>query len=772
MATVVGDLLVKLRGDTRDFEKSMARADKRLKAMGKKMQGVGQSMTMGLSLPLLGVGTAAVKMSSDLDMTLSRIVGLVGESRQDVAAWREELIKLGPTVGKSTNELAEALFFITSAGIKGERAMKAVRAAAMGASAGLGDTAVVADAATSAMNAYATSGLSATQATAVLVSTVREGKAEASALAPVLGAIMPIAAQLGVSFDQVGASMAAMTRIGLDASIAATALRATLSQVAKVTPKQEKAAAALGLSFKQLRQVIREDGLIAGLMLLKERIGDNETAMTEIFPNIRALTGVLGMVGENAASTEAIFKRMAATTGEDLLNAFEAVEEQAGFKFKQALISLQNVLIRIGDDVLPALVPKVEELTVKLMAASTAWKDLDASTKKWTLTLGGLGIVLGPVAAGLGFMTMGIGALVGTIGKLGALTAAVWGTYSAFMGLVTAGTSVTAAIGLSGGMVAALVVLFGLLGGAIGTIIKPFVQELLNLDEAFGLIANKSQDIADGMADNQEQWDNAYDAYQKMRKQLNLTGKEWQIANDRTFVNAQRLSDLTERAIQLAKKKSELKAKLREMNDEWVKNKDVAVDAADAEANAIGKATEAEAAHLAELKKKYEVLSKDDIKKQMEGLAADFHDMKDTIDKTQLAEKFNEPMLKIAKLAKENGVAIPKPFAEAANHLEDKVIPGLQNVILTTTQIGGNFKTQGKVLEGVFTHASEQVGFKLEGGFKQGVDRGIQHGTVAMDRWVQRLENDVIYIPVQPNFDAWNKAVDDYVTGQVPDTGG
>jgi len=793
MSTIVGDLLVKLRGDTTQFTGAMATAQAKLKKMGATMTAIGRQISMSISLPLLAAGVAAVKFASDFDMTLSRVVGLVGLSRQEVAAWRDEILQLGPSVGKSSKELGEALFFVTSAGIRGAEVMKTVEAAAQGAAAGLGDTAVVADAVTSAMNAYATSNISAEQATAVLVATVREGKAEAASLAPVLGRILPVANTLGVSFDQVGAALAAMTRIGFDAATAATSLRATMVQLTKVTPAQEKAALEMGLSFERLRKTIQEDGLIAGLQQIKDAVGEDEVAMTKIFPNIRALSGVLAMMGDSAEATTAIFARMAKTTTDDLAVAFAAAEEQAGFKFHQALVALQNLLIKIGDDVLPKLVPWVEKLTAKMQEWMTAWKDMSPGMKDFILKAAGLLITLGPLVIILGSLANGlaaifgiVGSVVGAIGGLlgfGAVTTAVTATGTAAVGAATALTAAEASLIAAGSaataagiafvaMAAGAIVVGAGIGVVVGTYIRPYVNELLGLNEALGLVAQKQNDLHEGLAESQDAYEAQLDVTRKMIKQLGLEGKEWQLQSDFTRENASRLNDVTEKVTALAREKSALSATMRESLA--ASDAEAAAQERNAQAitTAIEEETAAEAAHLDALKEKYDVLSKDDIAAQMNDIAADFLALKDTVDTTQLAEKFNEPMLQMAKLAAENKVAFPQPFKDAASALGDKLAPGMKNLIDQSVNFRNDFTNTGKVIDGIMWSTGESTKAALSGGFKNGITEGIASGKVAIDEFVKRLESDVIYIPVQPNLEGWNQAVQDAMEGRVPNTTG
>ena len=180
---------------------------------------------------------------------------------------------------------------------------------------GLGDVATVADLATSAMNAYGPEVLSATAATDVLTTAVREGKLEASELAGSMGRVLPIASAMGVRFDEVGAAMAAMSRTGTNASEASTQLRGILAALLRPTTQAEEALAGMGLSADGLRTQLREDGLLATLQTLSERFQGNDAAAAQVFGNVRALAGVMDLMGANSATTAKIFDSLTESTG-------------------------------------------------------------------------------------------------------------------------------------------------------------------------------------------------------------------------------------------------------------------------------------------------------------------------------------------------------------------------------------------------------------------------------------------------------------------------
>ena len=219
----IGSLIATLGVDTRGVDIAQGR----MRAFETSLKQFGRSMNRYVTLPMVLAGAAALKMFSDYEASMTKIIGLVGVGRDVVEGWNTTVLQMAGPVAQAPAKLADALFFVTSAGIRGAEAMEVLEMSAKAATAGLGETKAVADLVTSAMNAYGIENLNAAQATDVLVAAVREGKAEADALATSMGMVLPIASNMGVTFDQVGAAVAAMTRTGTNAqSLAARSPRA------------------------------------------------------------------------------------------------------------------------------------------------------------------------------------------------------------------------------------------------------------------------------------------------------------------------------------------------------------------------------------------------------------------------------------------------------------------------------------------------------------------------------------------------------------------
>ena len=428
----------------KQIQREAMSSGQKLKQFGDGMSRVGKGLTMAVTLPLVAVGAAAVKMSVDFENSLAKIEGLVGIAGDEVRQMGDAALAMSADFGKSGTEAADALFFITSAGLRGSDAMDVLEASMKASAVGLGETAVVADLATSAMNAYGADVLSAAAATDVMVAAVREGKLEAGELGGAMGMVLPLASAMGVQFHEVGAAFAALSRTGTNAAQAATQIRAIMSSLLQPTKGAEKALAEMGLSAEGLREQLREQGLLATLQTLTEAFDGNDAAAAAVFGNIRALSGVLDLMGANAATTEEIFASMADTAGMTD-EAFAIVAETTGFKLERAMANFKNVLIEIGD----ILAPTVEAVTDFFSNVMSAMRDLPDGAKSAIVAFAAIAAAIGPILLIAGKLIAAVGAIkmaiVGAggfaaiagavVGPVAIIIAAIAGVIAIFVGM-------------------------------------------------------------------------------------------------------------------------------------------------------------------------------------------------------------------------------------------------------------------------------------------------------------------------------------------------
>jgi len=339
-----------------------------------KFGGAVASIAAASTAAIAGIGAAAVKMSAEFETNFAKIQGLVGVAAKDLGELEDAARRLGPQFGKSANEAAEALFFITSAGLRGKDAVNVLEASLKGAAIGLGETKTIADLATSAVNAYGAANLNGSQAVDVLTEAVRLGKLEPEELAQSMGQVLPIASNLGVSFQEVGAAMAGMSKTGTNAATASTQLRGILNTLAKPTEGAKDALANYGTSAAELRQQIVDEGLFATLKTLTELFDGNIEATTEVFGNVRALSGVLDLMGASAEDNEKLFAQM--TDGVGVLDeALEITADTGQFKFNKAMETIKASLLPVGDTLLGISSDLLDSLMPTIASLGTVFED-------------------------------------------------------------------------------------------------------------------------------------------------------------------------------------------------------------------------------------------------------------------------------------------------------------------------------------------------------------------------------------------------------------
>lgn len=417
-----------------------------LKEFASAASTAGRALSLNVTAPIVAASVASLKFASDFEGDMTKISTLSGGiSKSDLPALKKSILDLGPAVGIGPDALAKAMLVITSTGLDATHGMEVLKESAKGAAVGLGETADVARTITTVLTAYGTENITAARAAEILFKTVKDGGAEAASIAPQLGRVIAIGQQMGVSFEEIGASIATFTRLGVGADIAVTGLRDVLTHLLDPSKKAQSALAEIGLSAQKVRDIIREQGLAAALQLLMDRTHGNVEQIAEMIGDVRGLTVVLGTAGSQSKQYAEELQHLKADTNE-LGGAMKDTADTTQFKWNQLKAELESLAIVTGDKLLPivkrlideALIPGVKHVDDMVQA----WEKLPDGVK----TAGEVIIVLaaagGPVLLGLGALARAIAAIqtllfganaaagtsiVSTLGRLGITGGAVLG---------------------------------------------------------------------------------------------------------------------------------------------------------------------------------------------------------------------------------------------------------------------------------------------------------------------------------------------------------
>jgi len=368
-AAVVKRELNGITREARKTDKAMDGVHGRSKALGGGLSKVGlaagaASVSMvALTTVALGFAAAAVAGFSGakkLDAALGEASTLIAGTTAEMELMRDEAYKMSNQFGGSTTQQVEAFYQAISAGA-GSVADAAAQldVANRLAVGGVSNTATAVDVLSTAVNAYAGTGLTAEQVSDTLFTGVKFGKTTIDELASSLGQVVPIAAQMGVGFDEVVGATAALTKNGLSTSMAITGLRGILSGVIRPTQEAADAAERLGIEFNSAQ--LEAVGLPAFLDDIRIKTGGNSDEMAKLFGSVEALGAVLALTANDGKPlTDSMIAQASAAGAADA--AYEKIAALLNTRLTVAIQKAWNIFEKLGTLLLRVVVPVLEGL--------------------------------------------------------------------------------------------------------------------------------------------------------------------------------------------------------------------------------------------------------------------------------------------------------------------------------------------------------------------------------------------------------------------------
>jgi len=285
------------------------------------MQQAGVMRTAGV---VMGVaGGLGMRMSNDLVRSSARVEAGYAkvntmltegqDAHEDYSDALKEMARTLPVVGGEV-ALLDAQYQVLSAGFTDTAdALHILDVATKASIGGMTSAEVAVDATTSVLQAYSLSASEATRVSDIMFTAIQRGKLQYEGLQGAIGPILSISAQMGMEFEQVASSLTTLTKAGVQIDIAGTAIRATLMGMMK--PTEEMAQKIRELGYNSGSAMVQALGFQGSLDALAESVGHDQEALTELFPNIRALTAVLPLTGSMAETAREDLEALADSTG-------------------------------------------------------------------------------------------------------------------------------------------------------------------------------------------------------------------------------------------------------------------------------------------------------------------------------------------------------------------------------------------------------------------------------------------------------------------------
>jgi len=393
MATDVRAVLIKLIGKN-ETKKAFTSINKSLNGL---KAGIKQ---MGAFTVATGAGAGAIaKFGADFSLKMAEVSTIADNSKISMAQLQKEILLLSSESGKAPVELAEALYQTLSAGVATADAMAFLGKSTKAAIGGVATTTEAVDLATNAMNAFGKEFLKTDRIFDVTFQTVKLGKTTMSELAESMGILFQPAAKIGLSFEDINAAIATLTKGGVKTSVAVTQLRSVMVSLLKPTADAQDAAKELGIEFTA--GALKAKGLQGFLKEVQQATIGNDEAIARLFPNVRGMAAVFSLAGKQSGEFKDILGQLKNATGA-ADGAFNLISKDAGFKFNKMLNELSISATKLG----MVLLPVINEI----VTVSTAWlKENDELARTVGVLVGALVLLnlsgIAPVIFNLGMLT-------------------------------------------------------------------------------------------------------------------------------------------------------------------------------------------------------------------------------------------------------------------------------------------------------------------------------------------------------------------------------
>lgn len=433
----VADLLVKIGADIKEFQSSMKQVGSTIESSGQKLRSLGMSLTASVTAPIVGIGVAAFKASTDFNEAMANVATLIPGQKERINDLKDTVQDMAIEFGKSTQDLAGGLYQIISAFGDTADTVKILEINTQAAAAGL-STVNEAVALTSAITkAYGDTSAEAVQKVSDLaLQTVVMGQTTFPELANAMGRVTPIAEALNVTQEELFGTMATLTGVTGGTNEVVSQLRMAFQAIMKPTADMQMALSgvlaqlveqgkitgpladeyknlqkrALELSeamlkaeeagdttqYNQLKKALEENakaqgelaasagptivellGLQDALGLIANQAQGNTNTLGKMFGSVEGLNAVLALTGPQAD----MWNEKVGAMGDVAGATTAAFEEQmqgvnaAGVTWEQLKEKFIVVAQKIGDALIPGL--------VALMDAAEPLLNLIKSIAEW-----------------------------------------------------------------------------------------------------------------------------------------------------------------------------------------------------------------------------------------------------------------------------------------------------------------------------------------------------------------------------------------------------
>lgn len=337
----------------------------------------------------LGIGAAVakafgdgVKAVNEFDAAVAKASTLFGDVAVDVDGLKDRILGLSSATGQAASGIAESLYNALSAGVEVTEdmatSMDFLEANTKLAVAGFTDVDTAVTATAKVLNAYGMEVSEASRVHEVLMQTQNLGITTVGDLGSALATVTPIAASFGVEFEQVGASLAVMTKQGTDTARATTQLRGLISELGKDGTQASKNLQAAfkraGLEYSSFADYMKKGGnLQEALRLMQEQAKASGISLADMFGNIEGGVGALQIASDATEVYTQFLKGMESETSL-VDSAYAKMMDTRANSWQRMKEQMRNITIKVtGSDAAKKTLDDLTDVAQGMLDRMEAW---------------------------------------------------------------------------------------------------------------------------------------------------------------------------------------------------------------------------------------------------------------------------------------------------------------------------------------------------------------------------------------------------------------
>lgn len=403
----------KLKRSARGFDLMHQKSENMRRMMSKTSEGMkntGASMTRNLTAPIALMGGGIIAMAAKFEKSMNEVKAVSGATGKDFTNLNDLAKQLGISTKFSASEAADGMAFLARAGFKTNEIIGALPGVLDLAAASNIELGRAAEITSSIMGQFGLNANESGRVADILAAVTANANVDMEQLSETMKFAGPIAKQFGANLEETAAAAGLLGNLGLQGSVAGTALknaflgfsapgkqgRAALEaigvQVAGSDGKMRKFSDVMRDMGKQLKNLPQQ----ARLQVLKDVFGKIGLAGGAALQEF-AEKGDLDKFSKSLEKVDGTASRMA-----------ETMNSGASGAMKRFMSAIEGLAIAIGES-------GVLEMFTKLVDKATTWARSLSETNKVYLKYAAIGAV---VVAAMGPLISVFGVIVGLIPTL------------------------------------------------------------------------------------------------------------------------------------------------------------------------------------------------------------------------------------------------------------------------------------------------------------------------------------------------------------------